>query len=150
MKGILRVHKTAAAHRQTAMAEIAAPPVTTTLEDYFQRLYKLIPGEIMGLYLVGSGVIPQEKGIVLLVWTIFCAVCLILLRYRLTSDATNTPQKGAILIALVSFVIWIYTLGGAFTLVKDLHEPYLGSLLVIGWTFVVPMFYKGDSDSGAA
>jgi hypothetical protein len=36
-------------------------------------------------------------------------------------------------------------LGGPFE-AQGLAVPYIGSLLVLAWTFFVPMFYKGPSD----
>ena len=119
------------------------------LKAYFERLYKLIPGEIMGLYTVGAGVIPKEYPWMLVGWFIFSILALILIRRRATADpeAGLGPQNPAVMISLVSFVIWVYTLGGPFEVVPyhDLHVPFIGSLLVLAWTFVVPYFYQGQS-----
>ena len=48
-------------------------------------------------------------------------------------------------ISSVAFVIWVYSLGGPFA-VFNLYVPYIGSLLVLAWTFFVPTFYKGPQD----
>ena len=39
------------------------------MREYFERLMKMIPADVVGLYLVGSGVIPKEKRVVLASWT---------------------------------------------------------------------------------
>ncbi|WP_213979234.1 hypothetical protein [Sphingomonas sp. dw_22] len=47
------------------------------------------------------------------------------------------------LIAAGAFVVWIYSQGGPFEQF-GLYVPYIGSLAVLLWTFVIPIFYKGE------
>jgi hypothetical protein len=123
----------------------------SALNGYFDRLYKLIPGEVVGLYLVGSGLIPKEYPFVLLGWSLFCLAALFLTRMRNTKDTSKGlgPQWGAVFISAVSFVIWLYTLGGPFAAFPDhnIYVPFLGSLLVLSWTFLVPLIYSGEQAS---
>jgi hypothetical protein len=49
----------------------------------------------------------------------------------------------AVAIAAVSYVIWVYTLGDVFVY-WGIWQARLSSLLMVAWTFVVPIFYKGD------
>jgi hypothetical protein len=115
---------------------------------YLDRLLKMIPGEVVGLYLVGSGIIPTDEGIVQVIWTVVCLIGVVLIRAYGTADPTNNQpsQWGPVLIASVAFIIWVYTLGGPFA-TFNLHVPYIGSLLILAWTFFVPFFYKGPPDS---
>jgi hypothetical protein len=115
------------------------------IREYLERLIRLIPGEVVGLYLLGSGFIPQQYPIALVGWSAFCLVCVFVVRIYGTSDPANhkRPQWGAVFISAGAFVIWLYTLGGAFA-AYELHLPWLGSLLVFGYTFLVPYLYKGD------
>lgn len=39
---------------------------------YLDRLLKMIPGEALGLYLVGRGFIPKDQSVALIVWTVVC------------------------------------------------------------------------------
>lgn len=112
---------------------------------YIERLIKLIPGEVIGLYLVGSGFIPSDDHLVLVVWSLLCLAGLIAIRIRATSDPEENlpPQWGPILISSCAFIIWLYTLGGPFA-AYGLYVPYVGSLLVLAWTFFLPLFYKGS------
>jgi hypothetical protein len=118
-----------------------------TFKDYLERLIKMIPGEVVGLYLIGSGFIPEGQGVALLVWSIICLIGVVTVRVYGTTDAEKNlpPQWGAVLISSVAFVIWLYSLGGVFKL-YGLHVAYVGSLLVLAWTFFVPIFYKGTLD----
>lgn len=113
---------------------------------YLDRLLKLIPAEVVTLYMVGSGFIPKNEGVVLIIWTIICLFGVVLLRAYGTADRRNNepPDWIHVFLSSVAFVIWVYTLGGPFT-VFNLAIPWVGSLLVLAWTFFVPIFYKGPS-----
>jgi hypothetical protein len=114
---------------------------------YLDRLLKMIPAEVVSLYLVGSGFIPTDKPLVLTLWAAVCLVGVILIRTYGTTDPVNNkpPDWTHVAISTTAFVIWIYTLGGPFVAI-NLYVPYLGSLLVLAWTFFVPMLYKGPMD----
>src|SRR5262249_3173130 len=112
---------------------------------YLDRLLKMIPGEVVGLYLVGGGFIPENAPTVLTVWTLICVIGVIAIRAYGTTDPAEAkpPQWPAVIIATVAFAIWVYTLGGPFK-AYNLHVPYIGSLLVLAWTFFVPIVYRGS------
>jgi len=131
--------------------DVGATPVAREkgagLKDYLERLMKMIPAEVVGLYLIGSGIVPEGQRTGLLVWSIACLIGVVVVRAYGTADPEKdqTPQWSVVLISSGAFVIWIYSLGGVFELYK-LHVPYIGSLLVLAWTFFVPIFYKGSLD----
>ena len=137
MAGIYRIRKQTSAALAGGGADF---------QGYLDRLMRMIPGDAVGLYLVGSGLIPGSASpIVLTIWAAVCLIAVILLRMKYTADPANNagPQGVAVLIASVAFVIWVYTIGGPFAK-WNLAVPYVGSLLVLAWTFFVPLFYKGD------
>jgi hypothetical protein len=115
---------------------------------YLDRLLKMIPGEVISLYLVGMGFIPPDEQVAMIVWCLVCLAAVFVVQIYGTSDtdARLPPQWGAIFIAAVAFVIWVYSLGGPFA-AFGIHKPWVGSLLVLGWTFFVPILYRGDSAS---
>ncbi|PZV09906.1 MAG: hypothetical protein DCF22_17765 [Leptolyngbya sp.] len=124
------------------------------VKDYLGRLVKLIPAEVISLYLVGKGVIGAGQATETplsywIVWTIFCFLAVVVARLFGTADPKENqpPQIPAVLIACVSYLVWVYSMGDVFALLK-LYEPKLGSLLVLGWSFVVPYFYRGDRATG--
>ncbi len=108
---------------------------------------KMIPAEVVGLYLIGSSIVPGDQRVGLLVWSIVCLIAVVVVRIYGTVDPQKNqpPQWGVVLISSVAFVIWLYVLGGVFKL-YGLHLPYIGTLLMLVWTFFVPIFYKGTLD----
>lgn len=114
------------------------------LAEYIDRLLRLIPSEVVGLYLVGSGVIPDDQAAAHVLWSVFCFFAVVASRYFGTRSSTDpTPQLATIVISSVSFVVWLYAIGGPFV---DLgwHVGWIGSLMVLSWTFIVPLVYDGD------
>lgn len=113
---------------------------------YLDRLMRLIPAEVVALYVVGGGFIPAGDPNVLAVWALICLIGVFAIRIYGTStgDKKRDPQWGPILISASAFIIWVYTLGGPF---EDfgVHVPYVGSLAVLVFTFFVPIFYKGPA-----
>ena len=116
-------------------------------KGYLERLVKMIPAEVVGLYLIGSGIIPEGQRVGLLVWSIVCLIAVVVVRAYGTADSKkNLPAQWiTVLISSGAFVIWLYSLGGPFESLRW-HVPYIGSLLVLAWTFFVPIFYKGTPD----
>lgn len=133
--------------RPKALVGAAAnAPAKDDLSTYLKRLLLMIPAEVISLYLVGAGLIPGDVSPWYITgWSIFCLAGVILVR------ALGTQDKAAkldvdwihVVISVVAFAIWIFTLGGPFA-AWNLHVPlFIGSLLVLAWTFVVPFLYKG-------
>lgn len=116
------------------------------LKDYLERLTKLIPSEIIGLYLVGKGIVAEDQSL-LMYWTIFCLFGVVVSRIAGTTDVQRNlpPQISAVVISVISYTIWIYSMGDIFK-TFGIHFPKVGSLLVLGWTFIVPYIYQGTSD----
>ena len=131
--------------------DLGLVPVARRREEnfkfYLDRLLKMIPAEVVGLYLVGNGFIPKDQPIVQVVWAVVCLVGVILLRAYGTTDPDNNkpPDWTHVAISSIAFVIWVYTLGGPFVAI-GWYIPYIGSLLVLAWTFFVPILYKGPLD----
>jgi hypothetical protein len=125
-------------------------------KHYLERLLLLMPGEIVALYLAGrsaitgyaetlpkgSSNVPQN--VMWIVWTLVCIAALVVFRRWGTSDKTRSirPEWGAIVIAGVSFLVWVYTCGDVFKEALHIWNPVAGTLLVLLWTFVTPIFYN--------
>jgi hypothetical protein len=111
---------------------------------YLDRLLKLIPTEVVSLYMVGTGMIPPKSIEVLLLWPMICLIGVVVVRRFGTSDPAQgvPPDWVHVGISSVAFMIWTYSLGGPFAY-YGLHIPYIGSLLIMTFTFFVPYVYKG-------
>ncbi len=123
---------------------------TTTGDDYGSRIAKLIPAEALGLY--GSAVAlvnsPNEAAERAALWVIVlvCCVLTVVIRYRATLDpATKRPQWKAIIIALVSFLLWLTALGPRTSPIPVRDDfKFAGALAALLWGTMVPYFYKGE------
>ncbi|MEM9389278.1 MAG: hypothetical protein AAGA02_02320 [Bacteroidota bacterium] len=129
----------------------------TKFEFYLSRLIKLIPSEIIGLYLclytIGKpdgGYISKGDDVWLSTISVIALVCLFILRIFETKQtgfknlkSFKTVQWGSIFISSVSFVIWLYAMGHEFAGITAPELRYI-QLAVIIWTFIVPIFYKKD------
>jgi hypothetical protein len=122
---------------------------STGFQPYLDRLIKMIPTEVIGLYLVGSGIVPTSQDIIpkmaLVIWALICLIAVVIVRIYGTYDQTKQHPVDwpHVVISSVAFLVWVYTIGGPFA-AFGLTVPWIGSLLVLVWTFFVPIFYRGQ------
>ena len=120
------------------------PREVNSTQSYADKLVKLVPTEIVGAYMVLSGMIgfsqatptaPGGLGNILIV-----VVSVILLAFTpiylvRVSGVKNVVQ---IIVTTISFIIWVYTLGGPF-IVFGIHSPLISSILLVLWQMIVPV-----------
>ena len=130
--------------KDKGLAAVSAEDGDDKFKFYLDALLKMIPAEAVSLYLAGLGVIPGTESIALIGWSIFCLLVVVIVRVIGTSDrkAGVNPDWVHVVISMIAFVIWMYSLGGPFVTL-GIHVPYIGSLLVLAWTFLVPALYSG-------
>ena len=114
---------------------------------YLDRLMKLIPAEVVGLYLIGAGFIPEGQSVALVVWACVGLAGVVVVRAYGTADAASALPTDWVHVAIscVAYAIWVYTLGGPFA-AYHLYLPWVGSVMVLVWTFFSPYVYKGPPD----
>jgi hypothetical protein len=117
------------------------------VQAYLDRLTRMIPAEVLGLYLVGSGMLdPEQQATALAVWAAICAFGVVTVRAWGSRDPKSSRKPGPdwtlVFISTVAFIIWIYDIGGPFTAFDIPNRPW-APLAVLVWTFFVPIFYKG-------
>lgn len=134
-----------------------APP--NSAKQYVERVVKLIPSEVVGVYLVGKAGIQTKfadrtdhsqdlfsESTYWIGWTLFCFLAVIAVRAWATSDQNTPVEKPAVAIAAVSFLIWVYSLGDAFKFISvrnhSIWDSLLAMLLVFAWTLMVPLIYR--------
>jgi hypothetical protein len=141
---------------------VRAPPIQQPspqeqqLGDYVSRLVKLIPTEIVGIYLTVRGfwqitpaaadtVEPVTQGAFVAWWPLVCILLLWISRAwgtRGSDGKWDTIQAIPIAITTASFIIWVYAVGDRIFGVQI--APPLVSTAIVVWVFVVPYFYKGE------
>lgn len=116
-----------------------------TADPYLARLVKLIPAEVIALYLSFKSAMDTPERMA--GWGLICLLLVVLVRTFGTKQEGKPIQWLAVLVAIVSFILWIYGMGQKIVFLDEilfwLSEN--NSSVAIGvWTFVVPYFYKGD------
>ncbi len=113
---------------------------------YLGRLVRLIPAEVLAVYQTLYGVLKEPESPAITWLPVIGVVLVFLVRVWGTRDASNkftTAQWLAVVISMVSFIIWVLASGHKI-LWFGVLDPRLCSALMILWVFVVPIFYKGD------
>jgi len=104
-------------------------------QKYKDRLLKLIPSEIVAAYIVLAGIIPitsAKWGLLIVSVVLLILVPLYLWRIQ---DVKRLVQ---IVVTTISFVVWIYSIGGPF-LYWGIYEKWIASVVLILWTLIVPI-----------
>jgi len=122
-----------------AVAEKNMPPG----ENYQSRLLKLIPAEVVGVYIFIIGLLPVDpvgSKYVILQWVIFGLLFIINPLYlRYASAVTNKKQ---IVICTIGFAVWAFSLGNSFMIIGN--DPdfsrILGSIILALYTLILPIF----------
>ena len=122
-----------------------APQPPKPADDYLGRLVKLIPAEVIALYLGVKGSFNNEPT-GLAVWGLVFLGLVIFVRVVATREPGKKIQLGAVVTAAVSFIFWIYATKGSIIGLDGVFGEYTkySSVAVSVWTFIVPYIYKGD------
>lgn len=125
------------------------PRFTTAVdESYFEKLLKLIPGDIVAGYTALAGMIATEAGTSpVLHWIIFGALLALTPAYTcyLKTDPPGIlPSKVfPCLAAAFAFTAWVFALGGPFAAQWPLwYKPVYGSVVLILTTLTLPVLEK--------
>ena len=113
---------------------------------YLTRLVTLIPSEVVALYLTF-----KEVAIAFLpVWAVVCLALVVIVRCAGARDRYGHIQIFGVVIASISFVLWIYATGGEF---PQMPRPSVQGVVPVSigvWTFIVPYFYRGEERASGA
>ena len=119
--------------------------------SFLQVLLKLIPSEVIAVFVFVQGVIPGEF------WPHFIvALVLVGMTPLYLSYAAGVKSRAQLLLSTLSMVVWIYAMGtGPLRFVKPpYYEPWHGAVLLAVWTLVPPMLITQrpvpDLSSGTA
>lgn len=117
------------------------------VRGYFERVMKMVPMEVVTLYLAGMTLIPEKETVVQIIWAVLGLGGVFLARFFGTRESErNKPVDWVVLVlSCVAYLIWVYSLGGFFKTL-GIFLPYVAGLLVLLWTFIVPFCYWGQSE----
>jgi hypothetical protein len=111
------------------------PREIKVVQSYQDRMLKLIPTEIIAAYMALQGVVPTAYA----KWaTLAAAVILVALTPLYLTRLQQVRRTGQVVMTTIAVVVWLYTLGGPFQY-WGLYQPWIGSVLLVLWTLVVPL-----------
>ncbi|MCR9270064.1 MAG: hypothetical protein NXH72_08775 [Hyphomonadaceae bacterium] len=119
----------------------------TCPDNWLIRAIKLLPGESMALFGIGSAVLTnyevQSVGLI----AGFGGLCMLLtalIRYSATRNVlSGRVQWRSICIAVFTVFLWILALELPNFLPPEMQ--FLPGAIAIAWILVVPVFYKGNA-----
>ena len=146
-------------HKQHQSKE-AVPTSSQNYNEYLERLVKLIPAEVLGVYLTIRNAASEDGEVNILethpwvpVLGLFLVILVRIMGTRIPIIQTVSGQEvkrwnvewGVVIISSISFFIWVYAMGDAFPLIREIDDNVVISSMVALWTFVIPYFYKPAS-----
>jgi len=105
-------------------------------DDYFNRLLKYIPAEIVGLYLTLANITNTQSVAGWISWFVF-AICLLLTPLYLWR-VLKVLKSTQLIISTLSFVVWSYAIGGPFEQSGLFNNVFAAILLPI-YTVLIPI-----------
>lgn len=112
-------------------------------DEYFDRLLKYIPADVVGLWLAGNGLIQSQAGDARIgaLWLLFVIgfVLTAVWTKRLTQESGKATALQQIALSCVSFFVWVFAIGGPFAELP-FYQPFYGSFLLLIYTSTVPLF----------
>ena len=104
---------------------------------FLQVLLKLIPSEVIAVFIFIQGVMPHSLAPHLVIALLL--VCMTPVYLYWAGGVRSRPQ---LVISTLSLVVWVYAMGvGPFRFVRPpWYEPWHGSVALALWTLIPPMF----------
>lgn len=119
-------------------------PAATGNDEYSDKLLKLIPAEIITLYMSMTKLVSDETAdqvAAAVPWVIFGFCAFATWFYmRVTLKVTDWRQLS---LTVLAFCIWAFALGDPFTSVLSWYEDVYAGLLLAGYTFMAPKIPMG-------
>jgi hypothetical protein len=104
--------------------------------SFIKALLKLIPSEIIAVFIFLQGVLPDR-----LIPHLVISLLLVALTPLYLYTAMGVRSGGQLAVSTLSMAIWIYALGQGPVrfLNAPLYEPWYGSVILAIWTLIPPM-----------
>jgi hypothetical protein len=120
------------------------------VDNYLDRLLKLIPAETIAMYLFLEGLLAtalaNDTGqLRTWLWIVAGVLALGNILYLRQYQSVTDPLQ--LLFLTIAFFVWLMTIGGPFEYIQG-YQPFMGSVVLGLFTFFVPLFYKGKPVEG--
>jgi hypothetical protein len=113
-------------------------------DDYKDRLIKMIPTDVVAVYLACNTAVGQFKGDYNLYWYVFAIILFFTPFYLIR--VLEVKDLVQIILMCISFTLWTMTIDNPF--IRLFHGnvntlKLFSTIAVALYTFAVPIFYKG-------
>lgn len=109
-------------------------------DTYVDKIIKYIPSDVVAAWVAATGLIAGAANIpkTTLLWICFAAGAIITPFWvlRQTGTPSGPPQYKHAAVSTVSFIVWVFALGGPFATLSW-YNPIYGSLLLIFVTLAI-------------
>ena len=137
---------------ETTQSELAPGLTTKTGDISLTNIVKMIPGDVVAIYLTARGAVPETQTVLGLRWpfflTVACLVVCFVLRYFATRAGSSGPNWPLILVTCIAFFIWAHAIypKGPGPIFPDLYGSVAGVIaMLLG--IVAPKFVPAVPDS---
>jgi hypothetical protein len=105
--------------------------------SFLQVLLKVIPSELIAVFIFVQGVLPR-----IFLPHLLIALVLVGITPLYLARAAGVKSRPQLVVSTLSFVVWIYAMGiGPLRFVRPpFYEPWHGAVALAVWTLVPPMF----------
>ena len=105
--------------------------------SFLQVLLKLIPSEVIAVFIFIQGVMPPA-----LLPHLVVALLLVAITPFYLSRASGVRSPAQLVVSTLSLVVWVYAIGtGPLRFVRPpYYEPWHGAVALAVWTLVPPIF----------
>jgi len=114
---------------------------------YIQKVQGYIPAAIVAAYVSIDQLIKSATNIpTTLVYTVVFVILLVLTPiyvWRGTTQKVKSKSCPQITVATISFILWVFALGGPFT-TFSWYQSFYGGLALVFYTLLVPLFIQTD------
>jgi len=118
-----------------------------SIETYFDRVVKYIPADVVAAWTFVSGLIAGAsdvpKGVLLWLAFVFGTFITALWTWQQTKDVAKPPATTQIVISTLSFICWVFALGGPFAEL-EFYRPLYGSLVLVACTLLFGAIRPGE------
>ena len=134
--------------RRIVTTQLQGNLASSSVDTYFDRVTKYIPADVVGAWVVGTGLIKSASDVpqATLFWIAFVIGMVLTLVWTLKQTAV--PDKSLAItqtaISTGAFFVWVFALGEPFSSL-GFYRPVYGSLVLILYTLVVGLVIPSES-----
>ncbi len=119
-----------------------------SIDGYFDRVMKYIPGDIIGSWVAVTGLIESagdDVPVNMILWTGFIIGVVLTAVWTLkqTREKNKRPAMTQTIVSAVAFIVWVFALGSPFSTL-EFYRPLYGSLALILYSLVVGLIIPSE------